>query len=487
MRENQSAAAEEQFSLTRIIAVVQDVLRQWYLIVVVALIAGMCAYTAADLSYVPRYTTSTTYVISAGGTSSSTFQNLNATRELANVFTELLNSSLLRDKVTEQVGIDSFTGEISASVVPNTNLLTVTVRDRDPRTAFLVARAVEEHHGIVTEEVLGRTILEVLREPTVPTRPGNSLNLRGTLKHASVLSGGAVALLLGILSFLSDKVRSRTEADSKLSCRVLGELYHERKRKTLREKLRRRKTSILISNPTTSFAYTESVNKLASRVERHLHRNERVVMVTSFLENEGKSTVAANLALAIAQKGKRVLLMDCDLRKPALALVMDHEKPTPGVADILTGKATLQEAAFPIGETGVSLISTRKGQRTAADLIGSPAMEQLLREAAEQFDVVIMDTPPMSLAPDAECLSAMASASLLVVRQNMALAQDLNDAASVLEKSQSHLLGCVLNNVYGGGSFAPAYHYGHGYGSYRKYGKYGYGYGYGYGRQEEEK
>lgn len=485
MRENQSVSPEEQFSLTRIIAVVQDVLRQWYLIVTVALIAGMCAYTLTDLSYVPRYSTSTTFVISAGGTSSSTFQNLSATRELANVFTELLNSSLLRQKVTEQVGIDSFSGEISASVVPNTNLLTMTVRDRDPRTAFLVSKAIEQHHGIVTEEVLGTTILEVLKAPTVPTHPDNGLNLRRTLQRASVFAGAAAVFVLGVISFLSDKVRSRAEADSKLSCRVLGEIYHERKRKTLRQRFRRRKTSILISNPTTSFAYTESINKLATRVENHLRRGEKVIMVTSFLENEGKSTVAANLALAMAQKGKRVLLLDGDMRKPALALVTDQEVSTPGVADILMGKATLQEAAFPFGDTGVSIISTRRGQRAAADQIGSPAMAQLLKDAAEQFDAVVMDTPPMSLAPDAECLSAMASASLLVVRQNMALAQDLNDAAAVLEKSRSHLLGCVLNNVYGGGSFAPAYSYGHGYGSYRKYGKYGYGYG--YGHREEEK
>ena len=287
------------------------------------------------------------------------------------------------------------------------------------------------------------------------------------------------------MSFLSDRIRTRAEADSKLSCRVLGELYHERKRKTLREKLRRRKTSILITNPTTTFAYTESVNKLASRVQRHLHRDEKVIMVTSFLENEGKSTVAANLALAMGQMGKRVLLLDCDLRKPALALVTDHKPTTPGVAEILTGKASLAEAAAPVGDSGVYLVSSLRGQRTVADLVGAPAMAALLREAAEQYDLVIMDTPPMSLAPDAECLSAMASASLLVVRQNMALAQDLNESVNVLEKSSSHLLGCVLNNVYGAAGFAPAYHYGRGYGSYKKYGRYGYGYG--YGRQEEEK
>ena len=227
MRDSMSQASEDQFSVTRIIAVLQDMLRQWYLVLALALIAGMCAFTLKDMSYVPSYQTSTTFVISAGGTASSTFQNLNATRDLASVFTEILNSSLLQEKVMEQVGLERFDGEISASVVPNTNLLTMTVRDSDPRTAFLVAKAIEKHHSIVTDQVLGTTILEVLREPSVPVSPRNPLNLRGTMIRAAGAAGLAMALLLGVASFLSDKVRSRAEADSKLSCRVLGEIYHE--------------------------------------------------------------------------------------------------------------------------------------------------------------------------------------------------------------------------------------------------------------------
>ena len=219
-------------------------------------------------------------------------------------------------------------------------------------------------------------------------------------------------------------------------------------------------------------------------MENHLHSGEKILMVTSFLENEGKSTVAANLALAMGQKGKKVLLLDCDLRKPACALVLDQNTDAPGLADVLGGKATLRDAVTPIEGTGICLLSSRKGQHHAADQIGSPAMAAILQAAVSAFDLVIMDTPPMSLAPDAEALSAMVDASLLVVRQNMAMAPDLNDAAGALEKSRSHLLGCVLNNVYGAGSFAPAYHYGGygGYGSYKKYGRYGYGYG---SREEE--
>ena len=479
MEQNTSEITQKRFSAGGIIAVLQDVLRQWYLIVVVALIASMGVFVMKDMRYVPQYTTSTTFVISTGGTSGSTFQNLSAARDLAQVFTEVLNSSLLQNKGMEQVGITSFDGTITANAIPETNLLTMQVTGRDPRTVFLVSKAIEEHHDIVSEELLQGVILEVLKEPSVPMTPMNSLNLKHAVKKGAMLAAAGMVVLLGIISLMSDKVRSREEADYKLRCRILGELYHEKKRKTLRNKLRRRKTSVLISNHTTSFAYTEAVSKLASRVEKRLHQGERVLLVTSFMENEGKSTVAINLAMALAWKGRKVLLLDCDLRKPSCALLMNNDSAAFGVGDILSGQVTLEDAVCRMKDTSLYTVSSKKEYHTAADLVSAPAMRALLSQAAGMFDYVIMDTPPMALAPDAESLGELADASLLVVKQNKALADDINNCIDDLEKSGSHMLGCVLNNVYGAGNFTPAYHYGT-YGSYKKYGKYGYGkYGYG--------
>lgn len=484
MEQNMLESAEYRFSAGHVIAVIQDVLRQWYLIVAVALMTSMGVFVLKDMSYTPQYATSTTLVISAGGTSSSTFQNLSATRDLAEVFTEVLNSTLLQSKVMEQVGITSFDGKITASAIPETNLLTVQVTGSDPRIVFLVSKAIEEHHGMVSEDLLGGIILEVLKEPTVPMAPLNPLSLKHAVKKGAVLSAAAMILLLGTISLMSDKVRSRAEADRKLRCQILGELYHEQKNKTFRRKLFRKKTSILISDHITSFAYTEAVNKLASRVEKHLHQREKVLMVTSFLENEGKTTVAVNLAISLAQKGRRVLLLDCDLRKPSCALTLKQNAVDLGVADVLSGRVMLENAIRRVGETNLYLVPGKKGHQAAADLIGTPMMESLLQNAAQMFDYVIMDTPPMSLTPDAETLSELADASLLVVRQNNAQAGDLNSCVDILERSGSHMLGCVLNNVYGAGNFAPAYHYGS-YSSYKKYGRYGYGrYGYGAGKKQ---
>lgn len=455
-----------------VVSVVQDVLKRWTLCAMAALIAAMGTFILTDLGYKPQYSAVTTFVVSASDTANNSYANLTAASETALVFTEILNSSLLRSQVQAQVGIDHFDGSVSSSVIENTNLLTMTVRGSDPRTVFLMSRAIIDHHGIVSETVLEGKVLEVLQNPTVPTAPDNPLNRRGAMLKAAILAGGAMAALVGGISLMSDRIRSRQEADRKLACQVLGELSHERKRRRMTDRLRRRKRGLLISDPLVSFHYTEAMHKLASRIQRRLKQEERVILVTSLMENEGKSTVAVNLALSMARKGRQVLLIDGDLRKPSCSLILEQDGERLGTADVLREKAGLTQAITAIPGTTLWLLSSRKALRSATNLCSSEAMDQLLREARARFDYVVVDTPPMSLTPDAECISAFADAAVLVARPNTAPAMRINESAEILARSGTNMLGCILNNVYTGGSYAPTFGYGYGYG---RYGKYGYG------------
>ena len=478
MQENKENQAEQVELISFHPSVIlRDVLKRWYLIVVAALLAGMIAYTASDLLYVPVYSTTTTFVVSVQGSSTTVYQNLSATSNLATVFSEVLNSSLLRSAILEELGMTSFDGTISASAVEETNLLTMKVTASDPRTAFLVTQAVIENHQIVSYQVLGDTILEVLQAPKVPVSPVNQKASLSYMKKASVLAAAAVFLLLAFLSYKRDVIRSKQEAEKKLDCRILGEIGHERKYKTLWAAMKRRKTSILITNPTSSFLFVETIRKLRRRVEKQMPANGRVLMVTSVIENEGKSTVAVNLALAFAQKGKRVLLLDCDLRKPACHKILDYPWEGAGTIDVANGSASLENTVVQMKNTNLFLLLQRRSTRNSTDISGSDGMAALIQKAKERFDFVVIDTPPMSVAPDVECIMELADASLLVVQQNMVQADVINHAITALQGAKSKLLGCVVNNVYGVTlSHGGGYGYGYGYGRYGKYGKYG-GYG----------
>lgn len=453
------------------ITIVLDVLKRWYLIVAAALLAGMAAYVLSGLCYKPVYRTNTTFVVSAKGSSTTVYQNVSAANNLATVFSEVLNSSLLRSVILEELDMTGFDGTISASTIPETNLLSMQVTASDPRTAFLVTTAIIEHHSVVSYQVLGDTILDVLQMPKVPSTPINSAQEISNMKRAAVLAAVAVCAILCVLSALKDTVRNQQEAERKLDCRVLGTVLHERKYKTLRALIRHRKVSALITDPSTSFLFAETIRKLRRRIEQQMPAGGKVLMVTSVGENEGKSTLAVNLALAMAKKEKKVLLLDADLRKPACYKILEYVWRGPGPVEVAAGKVTLEDALLRLKGSELSMLLPRRGVSTSTDISGSEGMAKLMAQARERFDFIVVDTPPMSAAPDAECMMELADASLLVVRQNVVTAERINAATETLRGGRGKLLGCVLNNVYGVHSVG-GYGYGYGYGRYGAYGAY---------------
>ena len=461
--------------------VIYDVVRHWLVILVVALAIGVGAYILTDLSYSPVYQSSATLVVTTRDSSATVYSNLSSTTSLAAVFDEILNSSVFRRIIQEEAGITDFSGQIKANAAADTNLLIVTVSDSDPRTAFLMIRAILQNHQSLTEQIVGEVVLEVLQAPSVPSYPTNSVNPAATMKKAMLLSAAAACLLLAWLSVTRNAVRSDIEARNKLDCQYLGQVPHERKYKTFLSFLRHRKTSVLISNPLTSFRFVETIGKLRRRIERRMG-DRKVLMITSLLENEGKSTVAVNLAMAMAKKNRKILLIDCDLHKPACGTLLEHKWSGFGVRDVLSGKADPKDAISLESSSGLYLMLEKIGSRDSGDLVASESMKNLLSWARREFDAVVLDLPPLSAVTDAEAMADLADCSLLVVRQNAALAPALNKAIAALERGKAKMLGCVLNNVYETVLFAGQGNggYGYGYGKYGRYGRYGH-YGH-YGR-----
>ena len=451
------------------IVLVLDVVKQWLLIIAVTVVACVGAYIFTSLDYEPVYKTTTTFVVTTRSSSGNVYNNLSSTSDVASVFSELLNSSVMRKYILEDIGTAGFSGMISASAVPETNLLSVQVSAADPRSAYMVARAIIDNHESLTYQIIDGVSIEVLMHPSVPTYPSNSAGAMDAMKKAGFFAAVATVGLILLMSLGQDKVRSAQEARAKLSCRYLGEIPHEKKHRTLSSWLRRKKTSILISNPLTSFRFVETFRKLRHRVEQRMGSG-KVLMVTSVLENEGKSTVSVNLCVSMAKKKGKVLLIDCDLRKPACHNLLEFKKFTHTVADVISGKAKPEDAVVFDKKNNMYLLLERQGYPHSGDLLSSRAMTELLDWARANFDFIVLDLPPMAEVSDAERMNKYADASLLVIRQNRAHTAVINKMVSVLDNGDAKLLGCVLNNTYVSALNSST---GMAYGGYGKYGKYG--------------
>lgn len=190
----------------------------------------------------------------------------------------------------------------------------------------------------------------------------------------------------------------------------------------------------------------ESYRTLRTNIQYSSFDKEyKIIMVTSSEPGEGKSTIAGNLALSFAQDGKRVLLIDCDLRKPSL-----HKKfkisNLVGLSDVLIGKEDLKTALHRYNENLVVLTSG-KLPPNPSEMLSSKAMSNLLKELKNVFDYIILDTPPVQAVTDSQILSTKADGTILVIRAEKTKKDSVQNALGLLKKVNANIIGTVLNGI----------------------------------------
>ena len=197
-------------------------------------------------------------------------------------------------------------------------------------------------------------------------------------------------------------------------------------------------------------------------------------MVTSSIAGEGKSTVAANLAISMARKGKKVILVDCDLRSPSVARIFGLNKKFPGLVPLLRGRCSLESALHEVEENGkplgLTLVPGGEKESHLVEILSSDAMRSLIDKLRDVSDVVILDTPPSAILVDAMILVNYVDAVAYVVMNDFARRRFIFNGVEELMAGDAPIVGCILN---GGKARSGSYGY-YGYKS-----RYGYGYGYG--------
>lgn len=456
----------------------REVMNKFVAVILVAIIAMACTYIFKTYTYEPQYQTKTTFVISVRNGSSSVYSNLSAAKETATSFAQVLNSDVMKKQLAQELGVGKINGEIDTKIVSETNILELRITAPTPQDAYQITTTLLGCYEPLTEKVLNNVALDILQYPTVPTAPINSLSLKKPIVFAGLIGAAATAALLCVMTYLRDTVKTAEEAETKLDTKVLGTIRYENKYKTFKSKLRRKKTSILITRPTTGFNFVESFKKLRTRIDYNMRKNDcKVLMVTSAAEDEGKSTVSVNIALAMRKKYDKVLLIDADMKKSAMHKILGYGRSDYSTLnDLLEGRVTLKEALIKDDATGLYVLFARNYGEHSTDLVISQQMRDLVAQAKSIMDVVVIDTPPMAVSPDAECIAEAVDASVLVVRQDKTPVRVINDMIDVLNASHAKLLGCVLNNFHSA-DINDNFSYGqdkYGYGKYG-YGKYGYG------------
>lgn len=422
--------------------------KRWTLIATV-LVLSVAAAAASILLITPSYRADAKLFvstqISAGNLNQELFQGSNFSTDRVKSYTELATSPTVLDPVITELGLPvtaaQLAGSVQASVPLETVLIDLSATSNSPDLAAALANSVAGNLAKVIEDLetsdtrgsspVKATVVTPATVPTLPAWPSVPVNL-GLGVLVGLLVGVGLAVLL---ENLNTSIKNGTELAAVTGAPVLA---------TVARDVRRSASAIVRDDPLGS--RSEAYRQLRTNLQfASVDDDPKVIVVTSALAGEGKSSVAGNLALALSQVGTRVCLVDGDLRRPSVASYFGLV-PEAGLSTVLVGRAAITEVLQPV-DAGVDAVTSGEIPPNPTELLSSRRFPAVLRELADRYDIVLVDAPPTLPAADAAVLAAAADGVLFVVHADRTTRQQVERAVKGLAQVKARLIGAVLNMV----------------------------------------
>lgn len=381
----------------------------------------------------------------------ASFDAVQAGEVLARTYSEIIRSenvaNLVAPKLPFQTNGEDVKAQMSFDPVAETQLVTVTAVAPDSQGAQLLANTyadtVVEYTtatGLNDQNGASVSVADRAVLPNQPARPRPTLYtlLAGLI---GLIVGAATALLAAILD---RHIRSNDELDELTGVPILAHVALARNQRTRRlneEAYRVLRANLEFSRPGKPL---------------------RSVAVVSASEGEGKSSAVLNLARAVSELGDRVIVVEGDLRRPTVQaglIEASSSRLSPGLSNYLSGSAELEDVVYPTDTPGVSLVPAGPTPPSPSTLLDTDRGQTLLRELAKRADLVVVDTPPVSIGADASLLAAPADETLLVVDLERSTKPAIRVALDQLRLVKANLVGVLLNRVRDSAGGAYGYSY----------------------------
>ena len=302
-------------------SIIKDVIVNFWVVLLAAVTAVLAVAGVYSLTYKPKYTSTATLVVTVKENNGGSYSSLYLTNEMAGIFSEVFQSQALRKEIAKDLDVPSLNAEIKVSIIKETNLITLTVVSDTPKSTYTIIKSALKNYGNISDFLFSNAKLDVLKEPSVPNAPSNPMSIGRPCKLAGVAGAVLAVGVIAVFSFLRSTVKNSVAAKRQLDGDIIGTVPYINKKRIKDEfgkRLFRRKNSdktksVLVSSVTLGMSFIESVKKIETLLERHMRRkDEKVLVVTSVAENEGKSSVASNISLIMSSKGYKTLLIDAD-------------------------------------------------------------------------------------------------------------------------------------------------------------------------------
>ena len=446
--------------------------RSWPVVLVTFLIGGLAAFGYSSAQQ-PMYQANCQIFVAMGGVdaaNSSALASAQFALQRVDSYAQVVTSPSVLNPVIQDLGLKVSARELAKRVTAtnplNTVLLNVAVRDANRANSAAITQQVCVRFGEaiqtletasgtnVSSSPVKATVVQPAVIPDGPISPRKKLDL-------------ALGLLLGLavgvgIIVLKDSLDTRINSQADLEeltngVAPLGLIPFDETRS-------KKPLTVLEKHSNASEAF-KAIRTNLQFVD--VDNQPRVIVITSGLASEGKSTTAANLAITLGQAGFKTALVEGDLRRPRIANYLGID-PSVGMADVLAGTFTLEQVLVPWGNGLITVLPSGPTPPNPSELLGSKQMGVLLQQLRSQFDYVICDSPPLLLVTDAAVFAAQADGALIVVRHGKSRREQFTRVQTTMAQVGAKTLGTLINFV--PPSNTRAYGYGYGYGYAEGYG-----------------
>ena len=425
------------------------ILHKNWLIISILFLAGAGAGAAYSLAQTPQYQTSTQLYVSVRSEDAATgdlVQGTNFARQIVTSYVEVVPTALVLQPVIDELDLEMTVPElaahISAEAPLNTVNISISVTDADPELAAAIADSTATSLASAVSTTLEPptsagaaspvelTVTQPALVPTSPSSPRIPLNIA-----LGALIGLALGIGVAVLrSVLDTRVRTLHDIEQLTDAPLLGGIAFDPDAP--------KRPLIVQADPRSP--RSESFRALRTNLQfLNVEDGPRSFVVSSSAPGEGKSTTTANLAIALAETGARVALIDGDLRLPRIAAYMGIEGGV-GLTSVLIGKVELADALQRWGKGQLFVLPSGPVPPNPSELLGSTAMDHVLAALTEHFDYVLIDAPPLLLVTDAAVMSKKTRGVIMVAASGKARKQELQGAIKTLHTAGGTLLGVVV-------------------------------------------
>jgi len=452
--------------------IIRIIFRQWWVVGVFFLISVTASFVLSFYVLQPVYKAEATLFVGKEGSKTGGIElgEIQLNDKLVLDYREIIKSRLAAREIIEKLNLDmsieAFQKCVTVTTVNNSRLIKIAFLSSDPRLAMDVANALSEFIIKKAEDIVdvkNVQVIDAAEFPSRPIKPNKKMNL-AIAGVVGIMAGIGVIL---IIEYLDSTLKNSEDVERYLGFNVIGEIpkfegekrNHRKKRNSVdslsfeRGKL----SSNLISFHDPKARASEAYRALRTNIGfLGVDRQIKSIVVTSPDQAEGKSTTCANIAISMAQTDKKVLLLECDLRKPKIHKYFGVENDK-GLTDVIVNNMEYEAVTRKIDQIkNLYVITCGPIPPNPAEILESAKMNDLINRLKDSFDMVILDSPPVSELTDAAIVSKNADGVILVIASGESNIDMARHAKSALENVKARVLGVVLTKL---DRSSGSYHY----------------------------